>query len=200
MAEDVFERLRRVTFEGEHIERMAALNVRMKLSPGADQNPHAALPAEDGDVHGGDGPGHRRATRPMPPRWSTTLTPTGLARREPRPDDRRVKIVVLTDAGRTLAGEINAVLSVPPPPSVRSARRSCVSCVISSTRSWRLVTTRPPSPASTRRSWPRPPRPRPPRPPRPRPVPPPSPHRRRPPRTPEERGAVPLSAPTIESR
>src|ERR1700683_3337519 len=34
VAEDVFERLRRITFDGEHAERMAALNARMKLSPG----------------------------------------------------------------------------------------------------------------------------------------------------------------------
>ncbi len=34
VAEDAFERLRRIAFEGEHVERMAALGVRMKLSPG----------------------------------------------------------------------------------------------------------------------------------------------------------------------
>ena len=38
----------------------------------------------------------------------------GLARREPAPYDRRVKIIVLTDAGRKLAAEIDSVLSVPP--------------------------------------------------------------------------------------
>src|SRR5579863_5694294 len=38
----------------------------------------------------------------------------GLARREPAPDDRRVKIIVLTDAGRAVAADIDAVLSVPP--------------------------------------------------------------------------------------
>ena len=37
-----------------------------------------------------------------------------LARREPDPVDRRVKIVVLTDEGRRLAEEIQAGLSVPP--------------------------------------------------------------------------------------
>jgi DNA-binding MarR family transcriptional regulator len=42
------------------------------------------------------------------------LDERGLARREPAPDDRRVKIIVLTDAGRTLAREIDAVFSVPP--------------------------------------------------------------------------------------
>ena len=34
VAEDAFERLRRIAFEGEHVERMAALGVRLKLSPG----------------------------------------------------------------------------------------------------------------------------------------------------------------------
>src|SRR5258708_5846852 len=34
MAEDAFDRLRRIVFEGEHVERMAALGVRTKLSPG----------------------------------------------------------------------------------------------------------------------------------------------------------------------
>jgi DNA-binding MarR family transcriptional regulator len=38
----------------------------------------------------------------------------GLARREPAPYDRRVKIIVLTAAGRKLAAEIDSVLSVPP--------------------------------------------------------------------------------------
>jgi DNA-binding MarR family transcriptional regulator len=42
------------------------------------------------------------------------LDERGLARREPAPYDRRVKIIVLTDAGRALAQEINDVLSVPP--------------------------------------------------------------------------------------
>ena len=34
VAEDAFERLRRIVFEGEHVERMAALGMRTKLSPG----------------------------------------------------------------------------------------------------------------------------------------------------------------------
>ena len=42
------------------------------------------------------------------------LDAQGLATREPSPVDRRVKIIVLTEAGRELAGEIRAVLSVPP--------------------------------------------------------------------------------------
>jgi DNA-binding MarR family transcriptional regulator len=42
------------------------------------------------------------------------LDSRGLARREPAPYDRRVKIIVLTDDGRKLAKEIDAVLSVPP--------------------------------------------------------------------------------------
>ena len=54
------------------------------------------------------------ATRPTSPHWSTTWTRRGLAQRESSPDDRRVKIIVLTDAGRALATEIDEVLSVPP--------------------------------------------------------------------------------------
>ncbi len=42
------------------------------------------------------------------------LDERGLARREPAPDDRRVKIIVLTDAGRAVADEIDEILSVPP--------------------------------------------------------------------------------------
>jgi DNA-binding MarR family transcriptional regulator len=42
------------------------------------------------------------------------LDARGLAHREPSPDDRRVKIVVLTKAGRQLAEEIEKTLSVPP--------------------------------------------------------------------------------------
>jgi DNA-binding MarR family transcriptional regulator len=42
------------------------------------------------------------------------LDERGLARREPAPYDRRVKIIALTDAGRELAAEIDAVVSVPP--------------------------------------------------------------------------------------
>ncbi|HEV2370129.1 MAG TPA: MarR family winged helix-turn-helix transcriptional regulator, partial [Acidimicrobiales bacterium] len=44
------------------------------------------------------------------------LDARGLARREPAPYDRRVKIIVLTAAGRRLAAEIDSVLSVPPAP------------------------------------------------------------------------------------
>ena len=42
------------------------------------------------------------------------LDERGLASREPAPDDRRVKIIVLTEAGRSLATEIDRVLSAPP--------------------------------------------------------------------------------------
>jgi DNA-binding MarR family transcriptional regulator len=42
------------------------------------------------------------------------LDARGLARREPAPYDRRVKIIVLTAAGRKLAAEFDSVLSVPP--------------------------------------------------------------------------------------
>jgi len=42
------------------------------------------------------------------------LDERGLARRQPAPYDRRVKIVALTEEGRALADEIDAILSVPP--------------------------------------------------------------------------------------
>ena len=90
-----FERIRRITFEGEHVERMAALNARMKLSPGVIKM-LMRLSKEDGismgDMARGIG---------VDPSYITALVDDldqrGLARREPAPDDRRVKIIVLTD-------------------------------------------------------------------------------------------------------
>ena len=112
VAEDVFERLRRIAFEGEHAERMASLGGRMKLSPGVIKT-LVRLAKHDGvsmgDMARGIG---------CDPSYITALVDDlderGLACREPSPDDRRVKIIVLTDAGRALATEIDAVLSVPP--------------------------------------------------------------------------------------
>jgi MarR family transcriptional regulator, organic hydroperoxide resistance regulator len=112
MAEDVFERLRRVAFEGEYVERMAALGARLKLSPGVIKTLMRLGKADGismGEMARGIG---------CDPSYITALVDDlaarGLARREPAPDDRRVKIVVLTDAGRAVAEEIDAVLSVPP--------------------------------------------------------------------------------------
>jgi DNA-binding MarR family transcriptional regulator len=112
VAEDAFERLRRVAFEGEHVERMAALGSRLKLSPGVIKT-LVRLSKHDGvsmgDMARGIG---------CDPSYITALVDDlderGLARREPAPDDRRVKIIVLTDAGRALADDIDSVLSVPP--------------------------------------------------------------------------------------
>jgi DNA-binding MarR family transcriptional regulator len=112
VAEDVFERLRRIAFEGEHLERMAALNARMKLSPGVIKMLMRLYKADGismGDVARSIG---------VDPSYITALVDDlderGLARREPAPYDRRVKIIVLTDEGRKLGQEIDAVLSVPP--------------------------------------------------------------------------------------
>jgi len=112
LAEDAFERLRRIAFEGEHVERMAALGVRMKLSPGVIKTLMRLAKADGvsmGDMARGIG---------CDPSYVTALVDDlderGLARREPAPYDRRVKIIVLTDAGRALATEIDAILSVPP--------------------------------------------------------------------------------------
>jgi MarR family transcriptional regulator, organic hydroperoxide resistance regulator len=112
MAEEAFERLRRVAFEGEHVERMAALGVRMKLSPGVIK---MLMRLGRGD---GVSMGEMARGIGCDPSYITALVDDlderGLARREPSPADRRVKIIVLTDAGRTLAAEIDATLSVPP--------------------------------------------------------------------------------------
>ncbi len=112
LAEDAFERVRRIMFEGEHVERMAALGTRMKLSPGVIKT-LMRLAREDGVSMGEMARGIG-----CDPSYITALVDDlderGLARREPAPYDRRVKIIVLTDAGRKLAEEIDAVLSVPP--------------------------------------------------------------------------------------
>jgi DNA-binding MarR family transcriptional regulator len=112
MAEEAFERLRRIAFEGEHVERMAELGVRMKLSPGVIKTLMRLAKADGvsmGDMARGIG---------CDPSYITALVDDlderGLARRESAPYDRRVKIIVLTDAGRALAEEIDAIMSVPP--------------------------------------------------------------------------------------
>jgi MarR family transcriptional regulator, organic hydroperoxide resistance regulator len=112
VAEDAFERLRRVAFEGEHVERMAALGARLQLSPGVIKT-LMRLGKQDGvsmgDMARGIG---------VDPSYITALVDDldtrGLARREPAPYDRRVKIIVLTEAGRAVAEDIDQVLSVPP--------------------------------------------------------------------------------------
>jgi len=112
VSEDAFERLRRVAFDGEHVERMAALGARLQISPGVIKT-LMRLGKQDGvsmgDMARGIG---------VDPSYITALVDDldarGLARREPAPYDRRVKIIVLTDAGRALAQDIDQVLSVPP--------------------------------------------------------------------------------------
>ena len=112
VAEDAFERLRRVAFEGEHVERMAALGARLQLSPGVIKT-LMRLGKQDGVSMGEMARGIG-----VDPSYITALVDDldtrGLARREPAPYDRRVKIIVLTDAGRAVAADIDQVLSVPP--------------------------------------------------------------------------------------
>jgi DNA-binding MarR family transcriptional regulator len=112
VAEDAFERLRRVAFDGEHVERMAALGVRLKLSPGVIKT-LMRLGKQDGIAMGEMARGIG-----VDPSYITALVDDldarGLARREPAPYDRRVKIIVLTEAGRAVAEDIDRVLSVPP--------------------------------------------------------------------------------------
>jgi DNA-binding MarR family transcriptional regulator len=112
LAEEAFERLRRIAFEGEVVERMAALGVRTKLAPGVIKT-LMRLSKEDGVSMGEMARGIG-----VDPSYITALVDDldarGLARREPAPDDRRVKIIVLTKEGRALAQEIDGILSVPP--------------------------------------------------------------------------------------
>src|SRR5579859_8254674 len=103
LAEDAFERLRRVAFEGEHVERMAALGTRTKLSPGVIKTLMRLYQSDGvsmGEMARGIG---------CDPSYITALVDDldtrGLAQREPAPYDRRVKIIVLTDEGRELASE-----------------------------------------------------------------------------------------------
>jgi DNA-binding MarR family transcriptional regulator len=112
VAEDAFERLRRVAFEGEHVERMAALGAQLQLSPGVIKT-LMRLGKQDGMSMGEMARGIG-----VDPSYITALVDDldarGLARREPAPYDRRVKIIVLTDAGRAVATDIDEILSVPP--------------------------------------------------------------------------------------
>ena len=112
IAEDAFERLRRIAFEGEQQERMAALTTRTQLSPGLIKT--LVRVSQSGGISMGDmarGIG-------CDPSYITALVDDladrGMARREPDPSDRRVKIIVLTERGRDVAKEVQSVLSVPP--------------------------------------------------------------------------------------
>jgi DNA-binding MarR family transcriptional regulator len=91
---------------------MAALGVRMKLSPGVIKTLMRLAKAD------GVSMGEMARAIGCDPSYITALVDDlderGLACREPSPEDRRVKIIVLTDAGRELATEIDSVLSVPP--------------------------------------------------------------------------------------
>jgi DNA-binding MarR family transcriptional regulator len=112
VAEEAFEHFRRIAFEGEITERIAALSVRLSLSPGLTKT-LVRLAGDDGVSMGEVA---RRVG--CDPSYATALVDElgarGLARREPAPDDRRVKIVVLTDAGRELAAEVEHTMAVPP--------------------------------------------------------------------------------------
>jgi DNA-binding MarR family transcriptional regulator len=112
LAEDAFDRLRQIAFDGEHVERMAALGTRTKLSPGVIKT-LVRLAASDGISMGEMARGIG-----CDPSYITALVDDladrGLATRAPDPVDRRVKIIVLTAQGRKLAQEIHSVLSVPP--------------------------------------------------------------------------------------
>jgi DNA-binding MarR family transcriptional regulator len=112
LAEDAFDRLRRITFEGEFVERMGELSRRTALSPGVIKT-LLRLSSSDGISMGEMARGIG-----CDPSYITALVDDlderGLAHRQPSPDDRRVKIIVLTEKGRRMADEITATLSVPP--------------------------------------------------------------------------------------
>ena len=112
LAEDAFDRLRRIAFEGEQAEKMATLGAQTKLSPGVIKT-LVRLARTDGISMG-----EMARSIGCDPSYITALVDDlaahGLATREPDPVDRRVKIVVITEKGRSLAGEIHSVLSVPP--------------------------------------------------------------------------------------
>ena len=112
LAEEAFDRLRRIAFEGEHIEKMAALVAQTELSPGVIKT-LMRLSRSDGVSMG-----EMARSIGCDPSYITALVDDladhGLATREPGRIDRRVKIVVLTEKGRKLAEEIQSVLSVPP--------------------------------------------------------------------------------------
>jgi DNA-binding MarR family transcriptional regulator len=112
LAEDAFDRLRRVAFEGEQAEKMSALGTKTQLSPGV-LKMLVRLVRTDGIAMG-----EMARAIGCDPSYITALVDDlarhGLATREPDPADRRVKIIVLTTKGRALAEEIRSVLSVPP--------------------------------------------------------------------------------------
>jgi DNA-binding MarR family transcriptional regulator len=112
LAEDAFAHLRSIAFEGEHMERMAALGTRTRLSPGVIKM-LMRLSTSDGASMG-----EMARAIGCDPSYITALVDDladrGLASREPSPLDRRIKLVVLTAAGRALSEEIHSILSVPP--------------------------------------------------------------------------------------
>ena len=151
VAEDAFERLRRVAFEGEHVERMAALGAQLQLSPGVIKT-LTRLGKQDGVSMGEMARGIG-----VDPSYITALVDDldarGLARREPAPYDRRVKIIVLTDAGarsqRTSTRSCRCRRRLSP----ASRERSYANCAISSTKWWRhRKLTAPCAPTTSRRS------------------------------------------------
>jgi DNA-binding MarR family transcriptional regulator len=112
LAEEAFDRLRRIAFEGEHIEKMAGLVAQTELSPGVIKI-LMRLARSDGSSMG-----EMARSIGCDPSYITALVDDlddhGLATREPGLVDRRVKMVVLTAKGRRLAEEMQSVLSVPP--------------------------------------------------------------------------------------
>ena len=112
VAEEAFDRLRRVAYEGEQAERMSVVGTRTQLSPGV-LKMLVRLARTDGISMG-----EMARAIGCDPSYITALVDDlaahDLVTREPDPLDRRVKIIVLTATGRALGEEIQSVLSVPP--------------------------------------------------------------------------------------
>ena len=136
LAEDAFERLRRITFEGEYVERMAVLGTRTKLSPGVIKT-LMRLAKEDGVSMGEMARGigvrpllrhgaRRRPRRAGPgPARARALRPPG---EDHRADRRR------PEAG---AGDRRRRCRCRRPRSRPCHRPSCASCATCSARCWR---------------------------------------------------------------
>jgi DNA-binding MarR family transcriptional regulator len=111
-AEEAFERLRRIAFEGEIMPRVRALGISIGLAPAVIKTLMRLYKAD------GITMGDMARDMGCDPSYITALVDDlderGLARRESAPYDRRVKIIVMADAGRALAEEIDATLAVPP--------------------------------------------------------------------------------------
>ena len=135
MAEDAFERLRRVAFEGEHVERMAGLGARLQLSPGVIKT-LVRLARHDGVSMGEMARGIG-----CDPSYITALVDDldsrGLAQREPSPMTGASRSSCSPTPGGPRHGDRRGALGAPLCVLGACRTPSCVSCGTSWTRCWR---------------------------------------------------------------